>query len=122
MKGAKATLIYDGNCGFCRRWAARVQRWDRYHCLDTVPLQTPALEERFPGVSRRECMERIHLVEPGGSVHAGAAAGREVLRRLPAGWFWSLPFRLPGSLPVAERTYAYITHRWGPVRGPAKGS
>jgi predicted DCC family thiol-disulfide oxidoreductase YuxK len=60
-------------------------------------------------------MQQIHLVDEHVTVHRGAAAGREVLRRLPLGWLWTLPFRVPGALPVAERIYVWITHRWGPL-------
>jgi len=118
MDHTRATLIYDGACGFCRRWVERVRRWDRYQRLDMVPYQTPDLEERFPTVSRAECTQRIHVVEPDGTVHRGAAAGREVLRRLPHGWLLSAPFRLPGALCIAERIYVWITHRWGPLGTP----
>lgn len=111
----RATLIYDGTCGFCRRWAERVRRWDRHSRLETVPYQAPDLEERFPGVSRDDCARRIHLVEPDGTIHQGAAAGREVLRRLPAGSLWALPFGIPGALRCAERMYLYIAYRWGPL-------
>ena len=111
----KAALIYDGNCGFCRRWVARIRRWDRGELLDPVPYQTPDLEARFPGVSRADCVARIHLVDERGNVHRGAAAGREVLRRLPGGTLWTLPFLVPGALRLAERTYVWIAHRWGPL-------
>jgi predicted DCC family thiol-disulfide oxidoreductase YuxK len=117
MTAAPATLIYDGNCGFCRRWVERVRRWDRHGRLATLPYQAPDLEARFPQVSRADCVQRIHLVEPTGTVHRGAAAGREVLRRLPGGWFWTLPLRLPGASGVAERIYRWIAHRWGPLGG-----
>lgn len=110
-----ATLIYDGECGFCRRWVARVRRWDRRRLIAWVPHQASDLEARFPGVSRAACTQRIHLVDAGGRVYAGAAAGREVLRRLPHGWLWALPFQLPGALRVAEPVYAWIARRWGPV-------
>jgi len=111
----KAALIYDGNCGFCRRWVARIRRWDRGGLLDPLPYQTPDLEARFPGVSRADCVAHIHLVDERGNVHCGAAAGREVLRRLPGGTLWTLPFLVPGALRLAERTYVRIAHRWGPL-------
>jgi predicted DCC family thiol-disulfide oxidoreductase YuxK len=120
MRSAQATLIYDGTCGFCRRWVDRVGRWDRHRRLDLVPYQTADLEARFPSVTRTECAQRIHLIAVDGTVFRGAAAGREVLRRLPAGWLWVLPFHLPGGLRIAERIYLWITHRWGPLgSGPA---
>lgn len=115
MNAGPATLIYDGSCGFCRRWVERVRRWDRHQLLEMVSYQTPDLEARFPGVSRDECRQRIHLIDASGAVYRGAAAGREVLRRLPAGWLWTLAFHIPGGLWIAERVYAWITHRWGPL-------
>jgi predicted DCC family thiol-disulfide oxidoreductase YuxK len=118
MPAGPATLIYDGTCGFCRRWVERVQRWDRRRLVAVVPWQTPDLETRFPGVSRSECTQAMHLVDAAGRIYPGAAAGREVLRRLPGGWLWALPFRLPGGLPIAERVYRWITRRWGPL-GPS---
>jgi predicted DCC family thiol-disulfide oxidoreductase YuxK len=111
-----ATLIYDGNCGFCRRWVERVRRWDRHGRLTLLPYQTPDLETRFPQLSRAECRQRMHLVAANGEVHRGADAGREVLRRLPAGWLWTLPFLVPGASALAERIYVWITYRWGPLK------
>jgi predicted DCC family thiol-disulfide oxidoreductase YuxK len=111
----QATLIFDGRCAFCRKWVARVRRWDRDQRLDFVDYHTEDLEQRFPGVSRAECRQRMHLVDEAGHVHRGADAGREVLRRLPRGALWTLPFRLPGIMPVAERLYVWITHRFGPL-------
>ena len=70
MSAARATLIYDGNCGFCRRWVERVRRWDRRGRLEMVPYQTAELESRFPGVSRADCVERIHLVDESGAVRS----------------------------------------------------
>jgi len=110
----QATLVFDGRCAFCRRWVERVRRWDRDQRLDFVDYHTEDLERRFP-VSRAECQQRMHLVDEDGRDHRGAAAGREVLRRLPQGALWTLPFRLPGSMAIADRLYTWITHRWGPL-------
>ena len=32
------TLIYDGDCGFCRRWVERVRRWDRRDALKKLGM------------------------------------------------------------------------------------
>jgi len=108
-------LIYDDACRFCRRWVERARRRDRHGRLAFVPYQVPDFAVRFPGVSRDACTRAMHLVDEDGAVHRGAAAGREVLSRLPGGWLWTLPFRVPGGLAVAERVYTWITRRWGPV-------
>jgi predicted DCC family thiol-disulfide oxidoreductase YuxK len=115
-----ASLIYDGSCKFCRRWMERVRRWDRQARLEFVPWQSADLETHFPQLSRAACRQRMHLVDEHGKVFAGAAAGREVLRRLPGGRLWAFPFRIPGALRIAEPVYVWITHRWGPL--PRKGS
>ena len=120
MSAGQATVIYDGNCGFCRRWVERIRRWDRDQRIGFLPYQSPELTARFPQISRAECTLRIHLVDPGGTVFTGAAAGREILRRIPGGRLWVLPLQVPGSMPVAERVYTWITKRWGPV--PAERS
>lgn len=114
MTRARATLIYDGTCRFCRRWVERMRRCDRYRRLDFVPYQTPDLEARFQ-VSRQACATAIHLIDDDGAVFKGAAAAREVLRRLPGGRLWAVPLHVPGALPIAERVYVWITHRWGPL-------
>ncbi|HYV56347.1 MAG TPA: DUF393 domain-containing protein [Candidatus Nitrosopolaris sp.] len=124
MRSGRASLIYDGACAFCRQWVERLHRCDRGGLLELVPYQSVDLERRFPGVSRADCARCVHLVDALGHVHRGAAAVREALRRLPGGWLWALPFRIPGALPVAERLYVWIAHRWGPlgssvVRGAA---
>lgn len=111
----RATLIYDGRCGFCRRWERRVRRWDRHDRIETLPFQASDLESRFSDVSREACAERIHLVDEEGRIFAGAEAAREVLRRLPGGFLWTLPFRIPGAGSLAERAYVSIAHRWGPL-------
>ena len=121
MKSERVTLIYDGSCGFCRRWVVRVQHWDRDGCFEVVPYQIPDLEERFPNVSRLDCTHRMHLVTADGTVYQGAAAGRELLRRLRGGWLWILPFHIPGGLAVTEHLYAWIARRWGPTGGPHSG-
>jgi len=111
-----AALIFDGECGLCRRRVEHVRLWDREGRIEMVPYQTPDLVQRFPSVSRDECVHGIHLVEKSGVVHRGAAAGREVLRRLPAGWLWKIPSWIPGEVWTAEYIYVWIAHRWGPLR------
>ncbi len=119
----RATVIYDGTCGFCRRWIDRARRLDRHGRITFIPYQTPDFAARFPEIPRDEYTRRIHLIDADGTVHRGAAAGREVVRRLSGGWLWALPFRLPGGLRVAEQVYTWITHRWGPVaREPTRAT
>src|ERR1700678_3035384 len=74
-------LIFDGECGFCRRW---VGRWKNAtgEAVTYLPLQDPAVATQFPEIPREDMEESIHLVLPDGSVYYGAEA---VFRSLAAG-------------------------------------
>lgn len=107
-------MIYDAGCGFCRRWAVRLHRWDRAGRLTLLPLQ----DDRAPALAGRprSALElALHAVLPSGEVLAGAAALRGICRYLPGGWLPRALLALPGALPLAERLYAYAARRWGPV-------
>lgn len=108
------TLIYDANCGFCRRWVARLKRWDRRGRLRLLPLQDPAA----PALAQRprgDLERAAHLVRPDGAVFAGAAAAREVFAYVPGGWLPRAVLAVPGVMQLAERVYAWVARTWGPV-------
>lgn len=108
------TLIYDGDCEFCRRSVGLVDRWDVRDRIDLVPFQSADLE-RY-GIPRSAAEEAMHLLDPGGTVWRGAEAAREMLRLLPGGRPLGWLFRLPGFPALAERVYAWIArrrHRFG---------
>ncbi len=111
----RPVLIYDASCGFCRRWADRMRRWARRGAIELVPLD----DDRAALVSGQP-LERLrraaHVVSPDGGVFAGAAAARELVRYLPGGRLLRAFTAMPGVMPLAERAYAWIARRWGPVR------
>jgi predicted DCC family thiol-disulfide oxidoreductase YuxK len=110
MRPERPTLIYDGECGFCRASVDRVLRWDREHRLDVVPFQDQARVAGF-GIPLPALAAAMHLVIPGGGVFAGADAVPELLQLLP-GKRWLAPlFRVPGALPLARRVYRRIAER-----------
>jgi predicted DCC family thiol-disulfide oxidoreductase YuxK len=104
------TVIYDGECGICRRSVDLLRRWDRSGVLRFMPFQdargVAALELSLPALAAA-----MHLVLPDGRVYAGADAVPPLLRLLP-GKRWLAPFfYLPGVLPIARRVYAWIAAR-----------
>ena len=116
---SRPLVIYDGACGFCRRWVARLQRWDRKGRLDYLPLQDPRAEE-VSGRRRAALADAAHVVLPSGETLAGAAAFRAVCAFLPGGAVPRAVLGLPGALSVAERVYRWIARRWGPVGARAR--
>jgi predicted DCC family thiol-disulfide oxidoreductase YuxK len=109
-------LIYDAQCPFCRRWVARLKRWDRNDRIRLLPLQDPAA----PAVAgrRREVLQQAaHLVREDGEVFSGARAAREALAYLPTGWLLRALARLPGVMALADRGYRWVARTWGPSHG-----
>ncbi|HEV2670790.1 MAG TPA: DUF393 domain-containing protein [Gemmatimonadales bacterium] len=113
----RPTLIYDGECGICRRAVAIAQRWDREQALRFVPFQDEARVAQF-GIALPALAAAMHLIRPDGRVYPGADALPELLRLFP-GKRWLAPlFGIPGVLPIARRIYASIAlHRRCLVRG-----
>jgi predicted DCC family thiol-disulfide oxidoreductase YuxK len=105
----RVTLIYDGECGLCRRAVDRVRAWDRSGRFTYVAFQDPAVE-RF-GIALPALAAAMHLVLPDGRVFAGADAVPQILRRLPGKGWLAWMFVVPGVLPVARRAYRRIAER-----------
>jgi predicted DCC family thiol-disulfide oxidoreductase YuxK len=106
----RATLIYDGECGFCRDAVARVSKWDREHRLTVIPFQDQARVAAFR-IPLPALAAAMHLVLPDGRVLAGADAAADVLRLLPGKRWLARVFALPGVLPVARRVYGWIARQ-----------
>lgn len=125
----QATLVYDGQCDFCRYW---VNYWRRLTGpqVDYVPYQDA--QGRYPDVSPAAFAASIHYFARDGRNCRGAAAAFEVLAHVPGRGLWRRAYRhLPGYARVSEAAYAFVAnHRvaaarisrllWGPVREPAE--
>jgi predicted DCC family thiol-disulfide oxidoreductase YuxK len=102
-------LIWDGDCGFCRRSVQHL-RLRVGESVDLEPYQTAHV--RFPAIPVEAFREAVHLVEPDGRVSRGAEA---VFRTLAHGG-QALPLafyrRLPGFAALSEWGYRRVaSHR-----------
>ena len=110
------TLIYDGDCSFCRSSVGLLRRWDRRGRLTFVPFQNQAALEPLPAIARIELEQAMHLVSPAGHVSRGAAALPGILGLLPGGVPLALACRVPGAPRLLGRLYRIIArnrHRLG---------
>ena len=110
MRVEGATLIYDGECGFCREAVGLVATWDRERRLTLIPFQEQARVAAFR-IPLPALAAAMHLVLPDGRVLAGADAAADLLRMLPGKRWLAHLFALPGVLPVARRVYAWIARQ-----------
>lgn len=106
-----SVVIYDGHCQFCSRQVRRLARLDGKNRLSFLSLHDPRIESDFPALSHDELMEAMHLVEPSGEIHRGAAAFRLMTRRLPRLWILVPLMHLPFSLPLWQAIYRFIARR-----------
>jgi predicted DCC family thiol-disulfide oxidoreductase YuxK len=105
------TLLFDGDCGFCRVQARRAARLagDRVHVVPYDPRS-------YPQVARAEAAAAVQFLAPDGERHAGADAIVAFWRHAQPRWeFLSALYRLPGVRAVAQRMYARVARRrrWG---------
>jgi predicted DCC family thiol-disulfide oxidoreductase YuxK len=107
---ARATILYDSDCGFCRWSLAKLLRWDRRGSLRPLALQHPEAAALLPGMSEEERMASWHLVDADGEVRSGGAALPGLLRLLPGG---GSPAALVARAPrLRDRGYRWVAgHR-----------
>lgn len=71
----RPVLIYDGNCGFCRKWIARWKQTTG-DAVDYMPSETAAA--LHPDIPAMEFDRSVQLVLPDGTRRSGAAAVLEI--------------------------------------------
>lgn len=102
----RATVLYDDDCGFCKRLLSKFLAWDRGRRLRPIALQDPEAERLLGEMPQERKMASWHLVAPGGTVRSGGEALPALLRLLPGGgapaWFVD---RIPGT---TDRVYRWV--------------
>ena len=110
------TLIYDGDCAFCRRCVALLKKWDRAARLTFVPFRDAGALAVLRPIPRAALEQAMHLVAPDGRVFAGAAAVPPILRLMPRGRWLARPLSISGVPWAAGKAYRQIArnrHRLG---------
>jgi predicted DCC family thiol-disulfide oxidoreductase YuxK len=102
------TVIYDGDCAFCRRWIEKMRDSDGQQRLEFIPRQSPESEQRFPQIKDIDLDEGILFVEPGGKVHVAADAMYEIGKRLPGWRFITWLYRIPGIKQATKVAYSTV--------------
>ena len=115
---ARATVFFDGDCGFCR-WSADVlRRWDRADRLRFATLDSPEANAALAGLDRETRYGSWHLATPDGRIRSAGAAIPAILRLLPGGeplaWLASLS---PQLTEAAYRTISRNRFRLGRLIG-----
>jgi predicted DCC family thiol-disulfide oxidoreductase YuxK len=116
--GKKPVMLYDGDCGFCRRW---VERWKKItkNKVDYEPYQEAGAH--YPEVAAHACGKAVHLITSDGSVYSGAHA---VFRALAFVARYSLFLWLYEHVPVCgyftETIYQWVARHRSSISGISK--
>jgi predicted DCC family thiol-disulfide oxidoreductase YuxK len=102
------TVLYDGQCRFCRGQIAMLRRLDPTGRLRFLSLHDPAARANFPELDPEDLSREMHVVDTSGRTRAGAEAIRYLSRRLPLLWPAMVPLHLPGSLPLWNWLYRMV--------------
>ncbi len=105
---ARDTVLYDGECRFCRGQVAMLRRLDWLGRLVFRSLHEPEVAQDFPELSREALMREMMVVDRQGRAWGGAAAVRHLSRALPLLWPLALPLHVPGTLPGWSWLYAAV--------------
>jgi len=82
---ARATVLYDGDCGFCKWSLAKLLAWDRRGALRPLPLQDPEADRLLGGMESERKLASWHLVAEDGSVVSAGRALAPLFGLLPGG-------------------------------------
>lgn len=111
-----SVLIYDGHCKFCRaniRWISAIDEGK----VAYISLHDPFVKDRWPELSHEQLMKHIYLID-GDQKYPGAAAFKQLSRKLKMLWPIMPLMHIPFSLPVWQFFYnkvARIRYRFGRI-------
>jgi predicted DCC family thiol-disulfide oxidoreductase YuxK len=108
----KPVLVFDGECGFCRYWVARLRAraGDR---VDFIPLQDPYIASAVPELRDENLNGSVHFRDPEGHVSAAAEATFRVLEIAGVRFPLRAYLRVPGVAAVCEATYRFVARHRG---------
>ena len=105
QKRDRHLVLWDGECGFCRRSIEWVQRRDRGE-LESMPYQQ-APPTVVSDELRRQCADAVHVITKDGSILRGARAWLFILRAI--GWRTSAAvLETPPFVWIVELGYRFV--------------
>ena len=105
------TVLFDGQCRFCRGQVALLRRLDLGRRLEFLSLHDPRVAEDVPEIPPEQLQQQMFVVDRQGQARGGAVAVRYLSRRLPLLWPLALLLHIPGSLPLWQAAYAFVAKR-----------
>jgi predicted DCC family thiol-disulfide oxidoreductase YuxK len=96
-------ILYDGTCHVCRRCRTWLDQQPAFVPLVFIPLQSPEVACRFPGIEALHPEPEIVVISDTGDVWQGGSAWVMCLWALREYREWSQRLAHPALLPLARR-------------------
>lgn len=108
----RIAVLYDGQCGLCKRTVRMLRKLDWMHKLSFVDFHHhDAHKAAAPDLTFDELNKALHIRLPDGRTYQGYSAFRMLARHLPPLWI-TVPFlHLPGARLIGDKLYANVAAR-----------
>lgn len=109
----RLTLLYDPDCGLCRRVHGWLADQPKMLELRMIPIKTDAARRRFPKLNHELTSEDLTVISDEGAVYFGPKAWLMVLWSLGRYREWSYRLASPELLPTTKRIVSMVSqHRY----------
>ncbi|MEP6822146.1 MAG: DUF393 domain-containing protein [Chthoniobacterales bacterium] len=105
----RLSVIYDAECALCRRCRDWLNLQPKWVALDFVPLQSPDLPQRFPGIEALAPHDQLLVVSDKGEIYRGSSAWIMCLYALRDYRAWSQRLAHPALRPWAQRVCELVS-------------
>jgi len=101
-------VLFDGACPRCRASMALVTAADPDRVLEPIDLTSVDVEALHPALTKKACMESMHVISRQGRVSAGFDAVRSIGNWVPLYWSLAMIAWFPGVAWAGRRVYNYL--------------
>ena len=107
------TLLYDPECGLCRRVHGWLAAQPKLIELKMIPIKTDAARRRYPQLNHDLTEKDLTVISDEGAVYLGPKAWLMVLWALSRYREWAYRLAAPELLPTTRRVVSLISqHRY----------
>jgi predicted DCC family thiol-disulfide oxidoreductase YuxK len=104
------TVFYDERCEMCRRCRDWLSRQPVFVPLEFIPLQSPMLEERYPGLTAFQPEREILVVDDDGGIYRGGGAWLMCLWATQTYREWAARLAHPALFPLVKQFCTLVSH------------
>lgn len=106
---AKLTVLYDPDCGLCRRAHGWLEQQPKLVELAFVPVKSDEAKRQFPQLNHDLTAQDLTVISDQGAVYFGPKAWLMVLWSLCQYREWSYRLSAPELLPTTKKVVSLIS-------------